>query len=146
MSDQLKTKLFALQTLALWILVLVVIGWLIFKPDNSVSKETIDKLTIAVENMSDSAEKMTRVANAQREWVAAMQASVDRKTAIRDKDYDNLYEKYGYNHKAELNNLDSFYDLRLQRTENIGSANVRGNEDGTSKAGTVQKSNTNPQG
>lgn len=146
MSDQLKTKLFALQTLALWILVLVVIGWLIFKPDNTVSKETIDKLTVAVESMSESAEKMTVVANAQREWVASMQASVDKKAAIRDKDYENLYEKYGYSPKAELNSLDSFYDLRLQRTENIGSANVRGDEDRAGEAGTVQKSNTKPQG
>lgn len=144
MTDQLKNKLFALQTLALWILVLLVVCWLIFKPDNSMSKETVDKLTVAVERISDASEKMTAVANAQREWAASLQASVDKKNATRDKEYEDLYEKYGYNPKAELNSLDSFYDLRLQRPEDIGSGDVRGNENPAGPIGIVQKSDPKP--
>lgn len=145
MSDQLKNKLFALQTLALWVLVLLVVGWLIFKPDNSVSKDTIDKLTVAVERISDASEKMTAVANAQREWASDLRAAATANAIDRDKEYGSLYEKYGYDPEADTGTVHDFYNLQLQRAKDIGSGNVRGDENGTGKVGDVQKPVSQPQ-
>lgn len=139
MSDQMKNKLFALQTLALWVLVLFVVGWLVFKPDNSVSKDTIDKLTVAVERISVASEKMTAVANAQREWAADLRAAATENNINRDKEYADLYEKYGYDPQATTDNVHDFYNLQLQRTKDIGSGDIRGDENPASKAGTLQE-------
>lgn len=139
MNDSTKSKLFALQTVALWILVLTVCGWLIFKPDNNVSRDTIDKLTVAVDRISAASEKMTQTANAQREWAENLQKSVAFNADKRDHDYENLYEKYGYNGKTDAGTLSDLYNLKLQRSENIGSGDLRGDEDRTGKAGVVQK-------
>lgn len=140
MNDTLKNKLAALNTIALWILVLIIGGWLVFKQDSTVSKETIDKLTDAVDRISVTAENMTKTANAQREWTESLQKTTYANNIKRDGDYENLYEKYGYDPKGDDGNLSSLYNLRLQRSEDIGSGDVRGSEDGTPKAEHVQKS------
>ncbi|QGH71976.1 lambda Rz1-like protein [Klebsiella phage N1M2] len=139
MNDALKNKLAALNTIALWILVLFIGGWLIFKQDSTVSKDTIDKLTIAVDRISVTAENMTKTANAQREWTENLQKSTYANNLKREGDYENLYEKYGYDPKRDSGTLSDLYDLRLRRSENIGSGDVRGSEDGTSKTNPVQK-------
>lgn len=143
MNESFKNKLAALNTIALWILVLFIGGWLIFKQDSTVSKDTIDKLTTAVDRISVTAENMTKTANAQREWTENLQKSSYANNLKREGEYEDLYQKYGYDPKRDAGNLSELYDLRLQRSEDIGSGNVRGSKDGASKTQSVQKPASN---
>lgn len=146
MNESLKGKLTALNTIALWLLLLVVGGWLIFKSDSTISKSTVDKLTTAVDKISVASEHLTATANAQREWTDSLQKSTAINAQKRDSDYEDLYNKYGYDPKTGALSLSEFYGDGMQRPEDIGRSDLRGSSDPAPKAGDVQKPVSKPQG
>lgn len=140
-------KLKALNTIGIWIIVLVVVGYLFFKPSNALNKETMNQLTTVVNNLSVASENMTKLANAQRDWFNDLKARAENGELERNNNYGTVYEKYGYgtNQDAGLS-LDDFYNSRVQPQSNdLGSGHVRPVENGNSKAGSVQKSDSQPQ-
>lgn len=146
MNDSFKAKLSAANTIALWLLLLVVGGWLIFKPDANLSKDTVEKLATAVDKISVASENMTATANAQREWTDSLQKSAEINARKRESDYDDLYNKYGYDTKAGPHSLSEFYGDGVQQPEDNGRSELRGNQNPAPKAGNVQKPVSKPQG
>lgn len=143
MSEKLK----ALNTIGIWIIVLVAVGYLFFKPSNTLNKDTVTQLTTVVNNLSVASKNMTELANAQRQWFDDLKSRADESELNRIKNYGTVYEKYGYgtNQDAGLS-LDDFYNSRMQQqTDNLGSGHVRPVENGNSKTGSVQKPDSQSQ-
>lgn len=139
--ENLGSKLNALNTIALWILVLIVGGWLIFKPDNTLNKDTVTRLADVVDKLGVASENMNKLANSQRDWYANIQQAAATGAVQRNNDYNDLYGKYGYeNDEGTSLSLNDLYDHRLRtQTEHLGSGHVRGGENTDSKNGSVQK-------
>lgn len=140
------SKWAALNTIALWVLVLIVGGWLIFKPEPSLNKDVLERLTVAVDKIGVASENMVQTSIAQREWSETLQKETVLKNQRRDNDYGGLYEKYGYpgtNTGATLNDI---YDGQLQQPKGVNSGKLRGDENGASKTGVVQKPDSLPKG
>lgn len=141
MIDITKDKLSALNTIALWLLAIAVIGWLCFKPDNNIGKETIEKLTVAVDKISQASENMNKVAIAQREWTTALQKQTLIDDDERESHYKDIYKNYDYGNEDTSINLNQLYANQLhESTEDNGSTNLRGIKDGTGKIRAIQKS------
>lgn len=134
MSEQWKARISGLQAIAMWLLLLVVVGWLFFKPESTLNKDTIDKLSTSVDRISVAAENMGKMAADQREWAANLQQDLSERKRKRDNDYDDLYGKYGYDETANLT-LNDIYAKRVQQSaEGVGRSDVHRNENGASKA------------
>ena len=137
MSEKLRNILTASQAVAIWIVAFAVVTWLVTKPSDTINKETLNKLTNAVETFSSATESMNNLAKAQQEFTNRLSNSVMLAQQQRDSGYGELYKKYGINDEMGATDLDSLYGLGVQQpTEGDGGRNVRGNEDGTGKAGT----------
>lgn len=143
MSEKLK----ALNTIGIWIIVLVAVGYLFLKPSNTISKDTVTQLTTVVDKLSIASDNMTKLANAQREWFDDLKNRATTGELDRNRNYGNMYEKYGYDDNPDANlSLDSFYGSRVQQqTNDLGRGHVRQVENGDSKAGSVQKPDSQPQ-
>lgn len=139
-------KLAALSTIAQWLLVLFLGCWFIFKPDNSLNKDVVERLTVAVDKMSIASENIVRTSIAQREWSETLQKSIALNNQKRDSDYGDLYEKYGYDSKNGGLSLNDLYSSGVRVTEGVSGGELRGDEDGASKAGPVQETNSVPKG
>lgn len=141
-------KLKALNTIALWILVIVALGYLFFKPDNTLNKDTVAKLTDVVDKLGVASENMTKLANSQREWFDNLKQQQQTNEANRTKQYGTLYEKYGYGNDQDASlSLDSFYDSRVQQqTKDNRGGDVRTKQGGDREAQPVQKSTHQPEG
>lgn len=143
MSEKLK----ALNTIGIWIIVLVAVGYLFFKPSNTISKETVNQLTTVVNNLATASDNMTKLANAQRAWFDDLKSRAQDNELDRNRTYGDVYEKYGYGNNPDASlSLDSFYDSRVrQQINDLGREHVRPVENGNSKAGSVQKSDSKPE-
>lgn len=141
-------KLKALNTIALWIIVIIALGYLFFKPDNALNKDTVAKLTDVVDKLGVASENMTKLANSQREWFDNLKQQQESNEANRTKQYGTLYEKYGYGNDQDTSlSLDSFYDGRMrQQTKDIGGGDIRTKQGSDREAQPVQKSTHQPQG
>jgi hypothetical protein len=137
MEDKLK----ALNTIALWLIVFIVGGYLIFKPDTSLNKETVERLTQVVDKLGVASENMTKLADTQRDWFRNLQQQADTGELNRNNAYGTIYDKYGYKNPTDNSlTLDDLYNGRvLQQTKDLGSSDVRGVKNPDSKTGTVQK-------
>lgn len=144
MGDKLK----ALNTIALWIIALMIAGYLIFKPDNTLSKSTVDKLTTVVDNLGTASENMTKLADAQRAWFNDLQKQSEQGELIRNKNYGNVYDKYGYGDNQDTGlSLNDLYNSKLRPQNNdIGSGHLRQVPDGDSKTQPIQKPADKPKG
>lgn len=143
MSDKLR----ALNTIALWVITIMIAGYLIFKPDNTLNKDTVDKLGVMVDKLGVASENMTNLTNTQRDWFKSLQEQATKGDLERNNNYNGLYGKYGYaddqNSGLSLNDL---YDHKLRTQDNdIGSGNVRPVQDGNRKTEPVQKPAGEPQ-
>lgn len=140
------SKLPVFNTIALWILVLIIGGWLIFKPDNTLNADTVKRLTVVVDKLSVASENMNKVANEQRNWYISLQQSALDSSRQRDGDYKDLYGKYGYDEsKNNPVSLDDIYSRKLrQQADDNGSGNIRPVENRDSKTGDVQKHDSEP--
>lgn len=143
-----KEKLSILNTIAVWVLVVVIVIWLCFKgDDNKLNNETIKNLTTAVERFSIASENMSNAAKSQREWAMALQESINSKDTMRNGAYGNLFDKYGYDSKVTGSSLSDLYNDRLQQsTKGNSSTDLRGDEDGAGKTGTLQNPVSKPKG
>ena len=140
MEQSTKDKLTAVNNIAILMMLAIVIGWLIFKPDNGLSKDTVDKLTIAVDRVAVAADNMNKVAIKQQEWSTDLQRNMTLNGQKRDNDYDDLYGKYGYSDEGGNISLNDIYHRRvLAETDNHGSRDIRPSQNGVSQAGDVQK-------
>lgn len=140
MNENWKNWAAGLQTIALWVLILLVAGWLFFKPDNTLNKDTVEKLSIAVDRISTASENMGKVAAEQREWSANLQKEMLTRQQKRDSDYEDLYGKYGYEENPNLTLADIYARRVQQPAQDNGGRDVRRDENGTSKVGTGQNS------
>lgn len=140
MEQSTKDRLTAVNNIAILIMLAIVIGWLIFKPDNGLSKDTVDKLTVAVDRVAVAADNMNKVAIKQQEWSTDLQRNMTLNGQKRDNDYDDLYGKYGYGEEGSTVSLNDIYHRRvLAETDHNGSRDLRTGQNGTGKAGDVQK-------
>lgn len=136
MSEKIKNILVASQAIAIWVLAFAIVSWLVLKPSDNLDKETINKLTNAVDTFSAATESMNNLAKAQQEFTLKLSNSVLLSQQKRDQDYVDLYKKYGVGNEMGPNDLDSLYGYGLQQpTESIGGRDVRGDENGASKTG-----------
>lgn len=139
MENNLSNKLQAANTIGIWILVFGLVLWLVFKKDNTINTETIDKLTVAVEKMGESAKNLSDIALAQRDWANNLERTMTQGNTQRDVDYAELAKKYGYEN-ANVS-LDSLYGGQLQQpTKDNGGGYLRRNEDGVKPTSVVQDS------
>lgn len=146
MTDSLKNKLFLVNSIIGWVALFGLVLWLVFKPADTLNKETVDKLTVAVDNFSKASENMKDVANAQRGWSNALNKAVLLSEQNRNKGYGDLYAKYG-DDEASDTSLNDLYARQLHVTaESDGGRDVRRDEDGASKTGTPEKPVSKPQG
>lgn len=140
-------KLILIQSIGMWVVVLLIAGWLVLKPDNTLSKDTVDKLTYAVDGMATASKNLTEVANSQREWYTVLQKSANQTDQKRNQEFGDLYAKYDYSKDNNTVTLNDIYDRKLhEQAQAIGSKHLRGDKDGTGKAGTVQGTTGKPQG
>lgn len=148
MESSSNSKLRIFNTIALWVLVLGVVGWLCFKQDPKLNKETVDKLTTAIDKFSVASENLNRLAMAQREWADGLQKQIALSERLRNEDYKDLYGKYGYeNNEGSDLTLNDLYTRQLQQTaKSNGSGQLRGNENGASKTNSVQVPARLPEG
>lgn len=147
MSERVRNILMASQAIAIWIVAFAVVVWLCFKPSDSLNKETINKLTSAVEKFSVATESMNNLAKAQQEFTNKLSNTVLISQQQRDKGYGDLYKKYGLDDEMSYSSLDDLYGYGVQQsTESDGGRDVRGNEDGTSKAGVSKDSGSGAKG
>ena len=141
MEQSTKDKLTAVNNIAILMMLAIVIGWLIFKPDNGLSKDTVDKLTVAVDRVAVAADNMNKVAIKQQEWSTDLQRNMTLNGQKRDNDYDDLYGKYGYSDEGGNISLNDIYHRRmLAETDDQRSRDIRPSQNGVSQAGDVQKS------
>lgn len=139
MEESTKTKITAITSIVMMVFMAILVCWLIFKPDNGLSKDTVEKLAVAVDKVSVAADNMNKVAIAQREWSNNLQRTMILGNQQRETDYENLYDKYGYGDKGTNTSLNDIYNRRLQQqTENNRSGHLRTGQDGTGEAPTVQ--------
>lgn len=147
METSIGSKLKVLNTIALWLLVLGVVGWLCFKQDPKLNKETVDKLTVAIEKFSVASENINRMATQQREWADDLQKQIALGERNRNRDYEDLYSKYGYGEESGSATLSDIYSRQLQQTaQSNRSGQLRGDENGASKAKPVQVPARLPEG
>lgn len=147
MNDAWKAKLAALNTIALWVIALVIIGWLIFKPSNTLTKDTVEKLTVSVDKIGTAANELNKAAIAQREWASSLQQTQALNYQNRENAYENLYDKYGYNEEGTSISLNDIYDRKLHtKAEGDGSSDIRGSQNSNSKTRAVQESTGKPKG
>lgn len=145
MDEKWKVRIAGLQTIAMWLLLLLIAGWLFFKPDNTLNKDTIEKLSVAVDRISTASENMGKVAQEQREWAANLQKSTFENQQQRNKDYEDLYGKYGYDQNSNLT-IDDIYNRRMQQSaQDNGGRELRRDENGVGKTGPVQNPASQPQ-
>jgi hypothetical protein len=143
--DARTAKYMLIQSVGIWAFVLIVGLYILLKPDHQISKDTVDKLTYAVDGLGKSAQAMTEVANNQRQWYAELQKDSRDNGIKRDDNYDGLYAKYDYSKDSTTVNLSDIYDSKLhQQAQAIGSKHLRGVEDSANKAGPVQESVSQP--
>lgn len=136
MSEKVKNILAASQAIAIWIVALAIVIWLVVRPGDNLDKETINKLTNAVDTFSNATESMNNLAKAQQEFTLKLSNSVIFSQQQRDQGYGDLYKKYGINDEMGTNDLDSLYGYSVQQpAESNGGRDVRGNEDRTGKVG-----------
>jgi hypothetical protein len=147
MMENSNGKLQLFQAFGVWILVLVVGGWLLFKPDTGLSKDTVTKLTTAVDGIATAADNISKIANSQREWYGNLQRTASLQDNKRDGDYNELYNKYEYGKDDTTLSLNDIYDRRMhEQAQNLGSQHVRGIENTTGKTGSVQEPAGNSKG
>lgn len=147
MNEKIRNILTASQAIAIWIVAFAVVAWLVTKPSDTINKETLNKLTNAVETFSTATESMNNLAKAQQEFTNRLSATVMLSQQQRDSGYGELYKKYGINDEMGTTNLDTLYGYSVQQpTEGDGGRDVRGDEDGASKAGTGKDPGSNPKG
>jgi hypothetical protein len=145
-----ESKLKALNTIALWLIVFFVGGYLIFKPSSNLDKETVTRLTAVVDKLGVASENMTKLADSQRDWFNNLQQQASQGEVLRNNNYGTLYEKYGYKNAADtLGNgspsLDDLYHQRvLEQTDDLNGQHLRGVENPDRKDGAVQKPNSKP--
>lgn len=140
MEQSTKDKLAAVNAIAVLVMLAIVVGWLIFKPDNGLSKSSVEQLTVAVDKISVAAENMNKVAIEQQAWSNDLQKFMMLNGQKRESDYENLYGKYGYVNQDTSVSLNDIYTRRLHtETNNNGSSKLRDDKDGTSQAGHVQE-------
>ncbi|QBZ70660.1 hypothetical protein pETSU_079 [Edwardsiella phage pEt-SU] len=136
MSEKIKNILVASQAIAIWVVAFAVVSWLVLKPSDNLDKETINKLTNAVDTFSAATESMNNLAKAQQEFTLRLSNSVMVSQQQREQGYGELYKKYGVSDEMGTNDLDSLYGFSVQQpTESVGGRDVRGNEDGAGKIG-----------
>lgn len=136
MSERIKNILVASQAIAIWVVAFAIVSWLVLKPSDNLDKETINKLTNAVDTFSAATESMNNLAKAQQEFTMKLSNSVLISQQKRDQGYGDLYKKYGIDDEMESSNLDSLYGYSVQQpAESVSGRDVRGDEDGASKAG-----------
>ncbi|QYN79956.1 putative membrane channel [Kosakonia phage Kc263] len=140
MEQSTKDKLSAINTIAILVMLAIVVGWLIFKPDNGLSKSTVDKLTVAIDKVGVAAENMNKVAIAQQAWSSNLQKNMILNDQNRNDNYENLYGKYGYVNQDTSVSLNDIYSRRLHsEADNNGSGKLRPDQNGVDKAKPVQK-------
>lgn len=140
MEQSTKDKLSAINSIAILVMLAIVVGWLIFKPDNGLSKSTVDKLTVAIDKVGAAAENMNKVAIAQQAWSVNLQKNMALNDQTRNDNYENLYGKYGYVNQDTSVSLNDIYTRRLHsETDHNGSGKLRTDKDGAGKAGSVQE-------
>jgi len=143
-----QSKLQALNTIALWIITLVVVGYLVFKPTNNISKETVDRLANVVTKLGEASENMTKLADSQREWVATLQQQALKNELQRNKEYGDVYKNNGYLDPQDASlSLNDLYNSKLHiEAQDNGRGHVRGLQGPDSKAGAVQESTGHSKG
>lgn len=140
MEQSTKDKLAAVNAIAVLVMLAIVVGWLIFKPDNGLSKSSVEQLTMAVDKISVAADNMNKVAIEQQAWSNDLQKFMMLNGQKRDSDYENLYGKYGYVNQDTSVSLNDIYTRRLHsETNNNGSSKLRDDKDGTGQTGHVQE-------
>lgn len=140
MEQSTKDKLAAVNAIAVLVMLAIVVGWLIFKPDNGLSKSSVEQLTMAVDKISVAADNMNKVAIEQQAWSNDLQKFMMLNGQKRDSDYENLYGKYGYVNQDTSVSLNDIYTRRLHtETNNNGSSKLRDDKDGAGQAGHVQE-------
>ncbi len=148
MSEKVRNILMASQAIAIWIVAFAVVVWICFKPNDNLNRETINKLTDAVDKFSVATESMTNLAKAQQEFTNKLNSSVILSQQQRNKGYDDVYKKYGIGDEMGYTSLDDLYGTNGVQfpTEGDGGRDVRRNEDGAGKAGTGEKPSSQPKG
>ncbi|AEV89577.1 lambda Rz1-like protein [Pseudomonas phage OBP] len=144
MDDKWKVRIAGLQTIAMWLLLLLLAGWLFFKPDNTLNKDTVEKLSVAVDRISAASENIGKVAADQREWAANLQNATQQNQQKREADYEDLYGKYGYDKNSNLTIADIYARRVQQPTEDNGGRDVRRDENRASKTGPVPNPASQP--
>lgn len=147
MNEKIKNILVASQAIAIWVVAFAVVIWLVTKPSDSLNKETLTKLTNAVDTFSEATKSMSDLAKSQQEFTNKLSNSVILSQQQREQGYGDLYKKYGIDSEMGPNDLDSLYGYSVQQsTESNGGRDVRGDEDGASKTGAHKDPNSKPKG
>lgn len=136
-----QSKLQALNTIALWIITLVVVGYLVFKPTNNISKDTVDRLADVVTKLGVASENMTKLADSQREWFTSLQQQALKNELKRNNEYSDVYKNNGYLDPQDSSvSLNDLYNSRLRtEAQDNGRGYLRGLQSPDSKAGVVQE-------
>ncbi|QDB70297.1 hypothetical protein CF8_0129 [Aeromonas phage CF8] len=133
-----KTKL--LTAIGIWILIVFTAYAMFFKEDpNKLNQETVEKLVVAVDKFSLASEKLTQAAEQQREWAQNLEMQIAKQNLLIEQGYQGIYDKYEYDQTDASASLDDIYAKQLlQSTKGDGGGQLRGDENRTSKTGTVQ--------
>lgn len=142
MNEKIKNILVASQAIAIWVVAFAVIFWLCFRPSDNLNKETLTKLTDAVDKFSVATGAMSELAKSQQEFTNRLSTAVLVSQQQRDKGYGDLYKKYGVDGEMGDLTLDDLYGVSVQQpAEGDSGRDVHRDENGTSKAGSGKNSN-----
>lgn len=132
-------RIAALNAIGIWVMILVFGSWVLFKGENSLTNDTLAKLTASVDKFSEASENMNKLAIGQREAMNALFKLADNAAREREHNYGELYEKYGIDSKGNNINIDELYDIQLQlQPDSERSRYLHRDENTAAKNGAVQ--------
>ena len=135
-----------LNTLGLWLLV-AFIGYFLFVRDDpsKLNQQTVDKLVVAVDKFSEASTNLSELAVTQRKWSIDLERQIARQNSLLESQSGKVYDNFNYSKEERNWSLDDLYASQLfQSAPDVGSADVRGNENGTSAAGNIPGSTKKP--
>jgi hypothetical protein len=127
-----------LNTAAIYVFIGVFCFWMFFKQSPGIDKETINKLSIAVTNLGKAADTINQASIAQKAWAEELEKTLKNRQDERQLNYDDLFNKYGYNKEDHIN-LNDLYNFGLRnQTNSLGGEQLLNNPNPVKKSRVVQ--------
>lgn len=128
-----------LNTIGLWLLVAFIGYFLFVREDPSkMNQETVDKLVVAVDKFSEASTNLSELAVTQRKWSIDLERQIAKQNALLENQSGKVYDNFNYSKEERNWSLDDLYANQLfQSAPSVGSTDVRRDEDGVGKTGSI---------